>query len=217
MSVRIVLADDHRILREGVRALLEREADLEVVGEASDGREVLSLAADLSPDVVVMDIAMPGLNGIEATEQLTRKKPGTKVLALSMHSDKRFVARMLSAGASGYLLKDCAFKELAQAVRAVASGQTYLSPEVAGAVVEDYVRRLSETGSATLAALTPREREVFQLLAEGKSTKQIALLLGVSVKTVETHRRRVMDKLHVDSMAELTKIAIREGLISLES
>lgn len=217
MTVRIILADDHNIVREGLRSLIEKETDLEVVGEANDGRKAVHLAGELKPDLVIMDVSMPELNGIEATRQITRDMPDIKVLALSMHSDKRFVAGILKAGAAGYLLKDCAFEEMAGAIKAVAGGGTYLSPGVAGAVVQDYVRRLSDSDSSPSTVLTPREREVVQLLAEGKSTKQVAARLHVSVKTVETHRRQVMEKLDIHSVAALTKYAIREGMTILES
>jgi DNA-binding NarL/FixJ family response regulator len=216
MGIRIILADDHKIMRDGLRALLEKESGMEVIAEAQNGRKALQLAREASPDVVIMDIGMPDLNGIEATRRIVSDVPGVKVIGLSMHSDRRFVAGMLSAGASGYLLKDCAFEELSFAVRAVVVGQTYLSPRVAGIVVEDYVRSLSKTKGSPSSPLTDREREVLQLLTEGKTTKQIALDLDVSVKTVEVHRGQVMKKLGIGSIAELTKYAIREGLTSLE-
>ncbi|MEW5722024.1 MAG: response regulator transcription factor [Thermodesulfobacteriota bacterium] len=217
MTVRIVLADDHNIVREGLRSLIEKEMGLEVVGEAEDGRTTVRLAAELKPDLVIMDVSMPDLNGIEATRQITREQPGTRVLALSMHSDKRFVAGILKAGASGYLLKDCAFEEMAGAIKAVVTGGTYLSPAVAGPVIHDYVRGLKEGEFSTSTLLTAREREVLQLLAEGHTTKDIATRLNVSVKTVETHRRQLMDKLDLHTVAALTKFAIREGLTTLDS
>ena len=215
MSIRVLLADDHKIVREGLRSLLEKEPGMKVIGEAENGRRALSLARELSPDVVVIDVAMPDLNGIEATRQLMTRSPGVRVVALSMHSDRRFVAEMLRAGASGYLLKDCAFEELAQAIRTVAEDQTYLSPRIAAPVIKDYVNRLSVSYSSAYSTLTPREREVLQLLAEGKTTKEIASRLHISVKTVETHRRKIMGKLDIGSIAELTKYAIREGLTPL--
>ncbi len=215
--IKVLLADDHRLLREGLRKLLEKEADMETVAEADDGRTAVRLARELSPDVVVMDIGMPDLNGIEATRQIAREAPNVKVLALSMHSNRRFISGMLRAGASGYLLKDCAFGELARAVRTVVANGTYLSSGIAGTVVEDYVLHLSRADSSAFSVLTAKERETLQLLAEGRNTKEIALLLHVSVKTVETHRRQTMEKLDVHSVAELTKYAIREGLTSLES
>ena len=231
--MKVLLADDHRIVREGLKSLLQTQPDLEVVAEASDGRQAVEMARDLTPDVVVMDVAMPQLNGIEATRQIAADEPGMKVVALSMHSDRRFVSEALKAGASGYVLKDGAFDELISAIRAVVADRVYLSPRVAGVVVDDYVRRLpSRAGNGSGGAqagteesgarrgvfdtLTPREREVLQLMAEGFATKEVAHRLHVSVKTVETHRRQIMDKLDMHSVAELTKYAIREGLTTLE-
>ena len=216
VSITVVLADDHRIMREGLRALLEKELDMEVVGAADTGRSAVELAGTLQPDVVVMDMTMPDLNGIEATRQVVAVNPAIKVLALSMHSDKRFVAGALGAGASGYLLKDCALAELVRAIRIVVGGQTYLSPSIASMVVQSYTRRLQDTDSSLLSTLTPREREVLQLIAEGRSVKEIAHTLHLSVKTVETHRQQTMNKLGIRTVAELTKFAVREGLTSLE-
>jgi two-component system response regulator NreC len=216
MTIRIVLADDHKILRDGLRSLLEQQPDTQVVAEADNGRATVKLAQELKPDVVVMDIGMPDLNGIDATKQIVAKAPGVKVIALSMHSDKRFVQGMLSAGASGYLLKDSAFDELARAIQAVTAHQTYLSPEVAGVVVESMVSKTARRPSRAAVSLTDREREVLQLMSEGKSTKQIAAILSISIKTIETHRSRIMDKLGIHSVAELTKFAIREGLTSVD-
>jgi DNA-binding NarL/FixJ family response regulator len=216
MAIKVFLADDHKLFREGVRALLEKEQDMKVVGEADDGRTTVRLMRELAPDVVIMDVAMPDLNGVEACRKIIAQFPHVKVLGLSMHSDKRFVAEMLRAGASGYLLKDCALDELVGAIRAVARNQTYLSPRIAGVVVRDYVERLSKKAPSQAPELTPTEREVLQLLAEGKSTKVAAQTLHVTVKTIETHRQHIMAKLGIDSIAELTKYAIREGLTSLE-
>ena len=210
MSVRIILAEDHRITREGLVNLLQERPDMEVVGEAENGREAVKLASELSPDLVIMDVTLPDLNGIDATRIITSGSNNTKVIALSMYSDKQFVQGMIQAGASGYLLKDCAFEELVSAIQAVIQGDTYLSPGIAGIVVQDYLNR-----SSADTVLTNREREVLQLIAEGKSTKEIAACLGVSVKTIETHRRQIMEKLGIFSIAELTKYAIREGLTSL--
>jgi DNA-binding NarL/FixJ family response regulator len=216
VKIRILLADDHKIVREGLRTLIEKQPGLEVVGEANSGRMALKLALELKPDVVIMDITMPDLNGIEATRQIHSEIPGVKVIALSMHSDKRLVAGILMAGASGYLLKeDCDSGELARAIRAVAINQTYLSPKIGEVVIKDYVRHLSMTASSPFSILTPREREVLQLLAEGKNAKEIASSLHVSVKTVETHRNKIMEKLDIRSIAELTKYAIRERLTPL--
>lgn len=216
MSVRILLADDHKIVRDGLRALLESQPGMTVIAEAENGRTTVRMARDLLPDLVIMDIGMPDLNGIDATRQITAELPTVKVIALSMHSDRRFVVQMFKAGASGYLLKDCAFEELARAVGAVLKHQTYLSPAVAGPVMEDYIHQLSPSDNSGFSVLSPREREVLQLIAEGKSTKEVATLLCVSIKTVETHRQQIMSKLNIHSMAELIKYAIREGLTSLD-
>jgi len=214
VSIRVVLADDHRIIREGLRALLEQEQDIQLVAEAETGREAVQLARKLTPHVLVMDLAMPDLNGIEATRQVVKESPQVKVLGLSMHTDKRFILGMLEAGASGYLLKDCAFEEFVNAVRSVAAGGMYLSPRIAGAVVRERLMPAAAPVSTPGGALTPREREIVQLIAEGRCTKEIADLLSVSVKTVETHRQHIMAKLNINSVAELTKFAIREGLTS---
>jgi len=217
MSIRIILADDHKITRQGLRSLLEKQSDMQVVGEAQDGRTAVLQVGQLSPDVVIMDVSMPDLNGIEATRQILSKSPNVKIVALSMHSDLQFVAEMLRSGAAGYLLKDCAFEELAGAIRTVVANQTYLSPTISGPVVDDYRHRLSKADVSDVDILTDREREVLQLMAEGKSTKQIALKLHISVKTVETHRRQIMNKLDIHTIAELTKYAIRKGLTTLET
>jgi len=216
MSIRILLADDHKIVRDGLRTLIGKEAGMEVIGEAENGRKALKMAEKIRPNVVIMDVTMPDMNGIEATRKMLTEVPGVKVIALSMHSDRRFVLGMLEAGASGYLMKDCAFDELAKAVRSVATGQTYLSPSIADVLVKGYLDKVNEKISVARSPLTEREREILQLLAEGRSSKEIAAHLGVSVKTVETHRRNMMQKLNMRSVAELTKYAIREGLISVE-
>jgi DNA-binding NarL/FixJ family response regulator len=217
MSIKILLADDHKITRQGLRSLLEKEPDMEVVAEAEEGRTAVRLVRELLPDVVVMDVSMPDLNGMEATHQIVAEHPNVKVIALSIHSDNLFVSEMLKSGASGYLLKDCAFEELASAIHFVVDGKTYLSPAVSGVVVDDYLHHLARTESPSSEVLTDREREVLQLIAEGKSTKQVALKLHISVKTVETHRRQIMSKLNIHTIAELTKYAIRQGLTSLET
>ncbi len=214
MCISILLADNHQLFRDGLRALVEKEADLEVVAEAEDGRSAVQQVGKLKPDVVVMDVSMSDLNGMEATRQIMHRTPGTMVLALSMHSDRRFVEGLLRAGAHGYLLKDCANEEFIRAIWAVAKGQTYLSPAVAGQVVEGYVHQGGPEGAS--GALSSREREVLQLVAEGLTTKEIASKLHISVKTAETHRQRIMNKLDVHSVAELTKFAVREGLTSLD-
>ena len=211
---RVLLADDHKILRQGLRTLLEQEKDIQVVGEADNGRSSVKLSGELAPDVVIMDVAMPDLNGIDATRRIAEAEPRTRVLALSMHSDGRYVKGMLQAGARGYILKDCAAEELTHAIRTVMAGQVYVSPGVTGAIVNDYVRQLSAADGP--ATLTRREREVLQLLAEGGSTANIAAGLHLSVKTIETHRKRIMDKLGLHSIAELTKYAIREGITTVD-
>ena len=215
MSTRILLADDHAIVRQGLRSLLEKHSDMEVIGEAEDGRKAVSLVGELSPDIVIMDITMPKLNGVNATRQIVRNFPKTKVICLSIHSNKRFVANMLKAGALGYVLKECLFDELTQAIRIVTGGGAYLSTRITGMVVGDYVERLLTNANLPLEILTDGEHQVLQLLVEGKFTKQIALELHVSTKTIEARRRRIMLKLNIDSIAELTKFAIREGLTTL--
>ena len=215
MSIRIILADDHTMLREGLRALIEEQPAMTVIAMAEEGRSTVRLAEKLRPDIIVMDISMPGMNGMEATRQILAKDPGIKILALSMHTDRRFVVEMLSAGASGYLLKDCAFEELISALHALADKRTYLSPKISDVVVKDYSGRSSMSATTALDVLSPREREVLQLLAEGKSTREIAAILNVGMKTVETYRQQIMEKLDLHTIAELTKFAVREGLTSL--
>ena len=213
--IKVVLTDDHMIIRDGLRALLERQPDMEVVAEADNGRTALKHVKELSPDVVIMDIGMRELNGIDATRQIVKMSPGVKVLALSMYSDKRFVKEMLKAGASGYMLKDSAFTELIDAIRVIVGSKIYISPGVASIVLEDYLEDSTERESSIRSLLTSREIEVLQLLAEGKSTKQIALSLSLSVKTIESRRTRIMQKIGIDNIADLTKYAIREGIVSL--
>jgi DNA-binding NarL/FixJ family response regulator len=216
MGTRILLADDHRIVRDGLRALLEKDPDIEVAGEAENGRTIVEMVRRIKADMVIMDVGMPELNGIDATRQIASIAPAVKVIALSMHSDKRFVSEMFKAGASAYLLKDCAFEELSGAVRVVLAGQVYLSPQIASPIIKDYVNRLSHHDDSAFTRLTPREREVLQLLGEGKSIKDISSQLNISVKTVETHRQQLMHKLEIGNLADLIKYAIREGLTSLE-
>ncbi len=216
MGIKILLADDHKMMREGLRALIEEQPDMTVIAEAADGRSAVQYAASLSPDVVIMDVSMPRFNGIEATRKIVAKLSHVKVLALSMHYDRKVVMEILNAGASGYLLKDCAFEELVCAIRAVADHRTYLSQQITDVVINEYVRRLTKPGSSAEPILSAREREVLQLLAEGNSTGEIAAHLEVSAKTVETYRKKIMVKLNIYSIAGLTKYAIREGLTSLE-
>ena len=216
MNIRILIADDHNIVRDGLKALVEKEAGLEVIAEASNGLEALELVEKHAPDIVIMDVAMPDLNGIEATRQLTAKDPSIKIIALSMHSDRRFVIEMLRAGAMGFMLKDSAFEELAAAIRNVHKGRAFLSSSIVDVVVTDYVRNLAGTDSPAYTQLSDRERQILKLLAEGKTVKEIGYMLDVSAKTVETHRLNIRDKLGISSVAELTKFAIREGITTLD-
>jgi len=218
VSITIILADDHRILREGLRSLLAQQPDVTVVGEASDGASVIALARELHPDLVIMDVVMPGTDGIAATRQIRAECPATRVIALSMHSDRRFVSEMLRAGALGYLVKDSAFEELNQAVRTVMANRPYLSAVITGTLVEDFVRQASSMDrppASPLRTLTEREQEVLRLLADGKRVKEVAHLLTISSKTVESHRQNIMDKLEIHSTIELTRYALREGLTLL--
>ncbi len=216
MKYRIVIADDHRIVRQGLRSLVEQESDLEVVGMAADGRQALLMTRRLIPDVVIMDISMPDLNGIDATCQIVKEVPGVKVIALSMHSEKQLIDGMLRAGASGYLLKESAFEELIKAIRIVCAGKKYLSPDVTDIVLQDYLNPSIDNDHPLTPDLTLREREVLQLIVEGCATKEVANRLNISIKTVESHRSRIMNKLGLHTVAELTKYAIRCGITSLE-
>lgn len=216
MAIRILLADDHTIMQEGLRALLEKEPDMEVVAEAKNGREAVSLAFKFRPDVVIVDISMPGLNGMDATSRIMTEAPETRIIGLSMHSDEQFVSGMFRAGAVGYLLKDCAAEELCYAIRSVYKDGTYLSPPIASIVRDKYVRDLLELEDLDAVSLTSREREVVQLLAEGKTSKETAAHLNLSIRTIEAHRRQIMSKLGLSSVAQLTKYAIREGLTSVD-
>ncbi len=208
-KIRVLLADDHALVRQGFRLILSAQPDIEIVGEAGNGRETLELVEELRPDVVVMDVAMPEMNGIEATRRLTALSPRTRVLALSMHKDSVYVREILRAGARGYLLKDAIDRDLVAAVRAVAAGEGYLSPAVSEAVLSDYRRHVNDP----LDLLTSREREVLQLIAEGKTNKEIASILSLSVYTVDAHRGRIMEKLNVHSVSELVRFAVRAGLV----
>ena len=216
MSIRILLADDHKIVREGIRSLLEEQPDMEVIAETDNGETTVQLARELSPDVVIMDITMPGLNGIIAARQIMAEAPNIKVIALSMHCDKRFVMEMLATGAAGYLLKDCAFEELARAIHAVLAGGKYLSPEITRMVIDLSHHQWIEPEPPSVSGLSLREIEVVKLITEGKNIKQAASALQVSTKTIETHRRRIMKKVGVSNTAELILWTVRVGLITLE-
>jgi two-component system response regulator NreC len=215
MSIKIMVVDEHKILREGLSTLIAKQPDMQIVGEATDGREALDLVDKLSPDLILMDVTMPNLNGIEATRKIKSKNPDIEIIALSLHSDRRYVLGMIDAGASGYLLKECAFEELVRAINTVMDKKKYLSPEISDILIEEYVKKNAQGKPTIYVKLTPREREILQLISEGKNTKEIARHLYISIKTVETHRRHIKKKLKVESIAELTKIAIREGLTSI--
>jgi two-component system response regulator NreC len=215
MPIRILLADDHTVMRSGLRLLLERQPNLVVVGEAADGRQAVELAASEKPDVVVMDIAMPHLNGVEAARQIVNRAPHTAVVILSMHSDESYVIRSLKAGARAYLLKDSAESDLIAAIHAITEGKSFFSPLVRRILKEDYMHQLAEMGAEdTYELLTNREREVLQLVAEGKSNKDVANLLNLSLYTVETHRTHILQKLNLHSVPELILYAVRKGIIS---
>jgi DNA-binding NarL/FixJ family response regulator len=214
--MKILIADDHKIVRDGLRQLLERETGFHVVGEASEGRTAVRLVKELKPDIVIMDIGMADMNGIEATRQIKASNASTQVIALSMHSEKRFVSEMLKAGASAYVLKEDAFDELLTTVHEVANHRKYLSRKIMDVVVDQFSTGNNPKEQTAFSLLSPREREVLQLIAEGKSTKEIASQLDVSTKTVDTYRQQITTKLNIHSIADLTKYAIREGLISLE-
>ena len=216
MTTTVLLADDHNVVRDGLRRLLEGTDGIRVVGDVADGRDAVRVAKENCPDVVVMDVTMPGLNGVEATRQIRAALPKTKVLALSMHTDGQFVTEMLKAGASGYLLKTCVVDELVLAIRAVNSGKVYLGPEIGPVLAEIYIGKSAGT-DAPGVSLTRRQREILQLIAEGLTTKQIARQLARSAKTIEMHRRHLMEKLNLHGVADLTKYAIRRGLTSLEA
>lgn len=215
MSVHILLADDHQITREGLAALLGQVDGVEVVAQAGNGREAVKLARQLCPDMVIMDVAMPDLNGVEATRAIIAQCTGTRVIGLSVHTERQFVVGMLKAGASAYLLKDCAFQELVQAIQAVQQGGTYLTPAISSTVLEAVQFPSLDSQTALADKLTSREREILQLIAEAKTSKEIASLLNLSIKTVHTHRKNIMDKLKAKNLSELTRVAIREGISPL--
>jgi len=213
--IRILVADDHGVVRKGLRLILERHDGFEVVGEAGDGREVVRLAEELSPNLVIMDVGMPQLNGIDATAQITHRTPQIGVIILSMHSDESYIVRALGAGAKGYLLKDSAEEDLVLAVRIVAQGRPFFSPKITQTLLDDYVRQLRQNGlQDSYDLLTAREKEVLQLLAEGKSNKEVAVILDLSVYTIETHRTNMMQKLNLHNTAEIVLYAVRKKIIS---
>lgn len=216
MPIRVLIADDHKMMRDGLRLVIDKQRNMEVIGEAEDGQDTVRQVRKLSPDIVIMDVAMPSLNGIEATRQITASRRNTKVLPLSAHADRRYITEMLRAGASGYLLKHSASEELIEAIQTIVRGKMYLSPEIAETVVDEYKRAATTEAVSAFSQLTEREREVLQLLAEGKSRKEIAASLCLSVKTIGTHVEHIMEKLNIHSLPELTKYAIREGLTSLD-
>lgn len=213
--IRIIIADDHRIIREGLISILKKHKNIEIIGEADNGRDAVNLTKKLVPDIVIMDVSLPNLNGIEATRKIKACTPAVKVLALSMHSSRQFVAEMLNAGASGYLFKDCASDELMFALRSLSEGKTYRSSLVAKSVLQSSTGSGEPAETMVFSKLTPREREILQMFSEGRSTSEIASDLDVSVKTIETHRMHIMSKLKIDNIAELTRYAIREGITVL--
>ena len=219
MSIRVILADDHKVMRQGLRALIEENSSLEVVGEVENGAQAVTMATELQPDIIIMDVTMPQLNGMEATRRIRHECRGTKVIALSMRADHHYVMGMLKAGASSYLYKNCSFEQLSEAITTVHRGGTYLPPEVAQIVMDDlhYPEKEPESDESALNLLTSREREILQLIAEAKKSKEIAELLHLSVKTVYTHRRNIMKKLQARNLADLTRFAIQEGLTTSSS
>ena len=216
MAIKILLVDDHKIMREGLRALLEKQTDMEVVDEARDGRIAIQLARKYKPNVIVMDVNMPGVDGIDATQRISKELKDTKIIALSMFPKKTFAVEMLRAGASGYLLKEDTFAELVKAIKAVVAGKVYLCSKVANIVLDDYVHAHLRIGDSERIPLTGREREILKLFADGKASKEIAVILDKSVKTIDAHRRQIMNKLNIDNFAGLVKYAVREGLTSLD-
>lgn len=215
MPIKVFLADDHKIFRQGLREIIAEEQDMAIAGEAENGRDAITQIIKLKPDVVIMDVGMPTLNGIEATRQIKRDLPKIRVIALSMHLDEKIVVEMLRAGAVGYLCKKCDADELISAIRSASTGQTYLSPSISGALVESYVRNVPVTPASAFSQLTDREREILQLLVEEKTVKEIAGDLRLSLKTVHAHREHLMRKLNIQTVAGLTKYALREGLTEL--
>ena len=216
MAVKILIADDHQIVREGLHAMFDKEAEMEVIGEAEDGIRAVQLACELRPDVIILDVNMPEMDGIDATRRLLKELPDTKIIALSMYSKRTYIKKMLEAGASGYLLKGGAFTELVEAVNTVLSGEVYLCSKVATILVDDYVDSSGRDMSSLVGQLTSREVEILKLLTEGKPSKEISQLLDISIQAVDANRRRIMQKLGIENFAELVKYAIREGLVSID-
>ena len=216
-KIKVLIADDHTILRQGIKALLDNQAEIEVIGEAKDGREALTLIERLLPDVVLMDIAMPGLNGLEATRRIKKKFPGIKVLVLTMYTNEEYVFQILNAGANGYLVKETAFQDLISAIKAVYRDEAFMSPSISKKVINRYTQRVRKANDPTCDILTTREREILQLIAEGSSSKKIAEALFISPKTVETHRTHIMDKLNIHNRTDLVKYAIRTGIVDIDS
>ncbi|MCK5254596.1 MAG: response regulator transcription factor [Deltaproteobacteria bacterium] len=215
-NIKVVIADDHTILRQGIKALLDNQEGIEVVGEAKDGREAIKTIEELLPDVILMDIAMPGLNGLEATRRIKKKFPKVKVVVLTMHANEEYIFQILNAGADGYLVKETAFQDLISAINAVHKGEAFMSPSISKKVMTDYIQRAQGEEKVGFDTLTTREREILQLVAEGNSNKKIAEALFISPKTVETHRAHIMDKLNIHDRAGLIKYAIRKGMINLD-
>ena len=215
MKIRLLIVDDHKIFREGLRSMIEKKPDIEVAGEADSGVTAIKLFQELLPDVIIMDIVMPGMNGIETTRHIIQQTSKAKIIGLSMHEDVRFASEMLKAGASGFLLKDCAFRELVDAINTVMEGGIYLSPQMKDALIKLHISLLSNGNNSSPSVLSPRELEILKLIADGRSAKQIAAQLNLSIKTIEAHRQNIMEKLNLRSVAELIKYSIREGLTSL--
>jgi DNA-binding NarL/FixJ family response regulator len=216
MTIKVLLIDDHQLFLAGLKDILSHETDLEILGTGNSGLEAVELARELDPHVIVMDVTMPDLNGIKATRKILETNPDIRILALSMHANKRFISEMLVSGAKGYMLKESNREDFLQAIRTVASGEVFLSPHVASIVVEEYSRLLNSSGHTALPELSSREMEVLKLLVDGYNTKAIASELNISKNTVDTHRRRILDKLDCQNIAELTRLALREGLVGLE-
>ena len=215
-NIKVVIADDHTILRQGIKSLLDIQEGIEVMGEAKDGREAIKTIEELLPDVILMDIAMPGLNGLEATRRIKKKFPKVKVVVLTMHANEEYIFQILNAGADGYLVKETAFQDLISAINAVHKGEAFMSPSISKKVMTDYIQRAQGEEKVGFDTLTTREREILQLVAEGNSNKKIAEALFISPKTVETHRAHIMDKLNIHDRAGLIKYAIRKGMINLD-